>query len=353
MAPSLARHVGRGGFAREAMVKRTRNIAIRYAIAGPLLFLACFRSMAQQESSALTVRDDQKTVTPEEIVRQFEAPEMTAYTLGNGDEITVDVWNHAELSGHHVIGPDGKITLPISGTIKISGLTRDDAQKAIATALSRFYSDLSVTVRVDRYTSYRIGLLGRAGSPGMLQFATQPTLLDVVTQAAILQSTNGGATTPPFGRCAILRGRDQIVWVDLQAILSRGNLAFNIRLERNDVVYLRDASDQVVYVLGEVKHPGAYQLTPTMSFLAAYSQAGGSTEDASDDKIEVIRGSSGAEREFRLRDLLGGPGKLNFALQEGDIIYLPRRNMAKFGYVLQKTSPIASFAVLATLAGGG
>jgi len=323
------------------------------AVALTVFFAPCSQSAAQPESPALKVRDDQKTVTPEEIVRQFEAPEMTAYTLGNGDEITVDVWNHPELSGHHVIGPDGKITIPISGTIKISEMTREEAQDAIATALSHFYPDLSLTLRVDRYTSYRVYLLGRAGNPGMLQFDTQPTLLDVVTRGAILQSTSGGVTTPPLGRCAILRGRDQIVWVDLQALLSRGNLALNIRLQRNDVVYLRDASDRVVYVLGEVKRPGAYQLTPTMSFLDAYSEAGGSTEDASDDKMEVIRSVSGVQREFRLKDLLSGRGQLNFALQEGDILYLPRRNIAKFGYVLQKASPIASFAVLGTLAGGG
>lgn len=334
-------------------MKNIRTLTGAATMAGLLIFAACSRSAAQQESVPLIARDDQKTATPEEIVRQFEAPRMTTYTLGNGDEIAVDVWNHPELSGHHVIGPDGQITIPISGTIKISDLTRDDAQHAIATALSRFYSDLSVTLRVDRYTSYRVYLLGRAGNPGMLQFDTQPNLLDVVTRAAILQSTSGGVITPPLGRCAILRGRDQIVWVDLQALLSRGNLALNIRLQRNDVVYLRDASDRVVYVLGEVKRPGAYQLTPTMSFLDAYSQAGGATEDASDDKIEVIRGSSGVQREFRLKDLLSGPGQLNFALKEGDIVYLPRRNMAKFGYILQKTSPIASFAVLATLAGGG
>ena len=298
-------------------MNKTLNIAGVPAIVALLFFATCSSSVAQQESSALTVRDDQKTVTPEEVVRQFEAPEMTAYTLGDGDEITVDVWNHAELSGHHVIGPDGKITIPISGTLKVSELTRDEAQKTIAAALSRYYSDLSVTLRVDRYTSYRVYLLGRAGNPGMLQFDTQPTLLDVVTRAAILQSTSGGVTTPPLGRCAILRGRDQMVWVDLQALLSQGNLALNIRLQRNDVVYLRDASDRVVYVLGEVKRPGAYQLTPTMSFLDAYSQAGGSTEDASDDKIELIRSSSGAQREFRLKDLLSGPGQLNLALQEG------------------------------------
>jgi polysaccharide biosynthesis/export protein len=313
------------------------------------LVLCCLCGKAQTENDAFAVRDQKSVITPEEIVRRFEAPEMTSYTLGNGDEISVDVWNHPELSGKHVVGPDGKITVPIAGVIKVSDLTREQAQKAIADSLVPYYADLSVTMRVDHYTSYRIYILGRAGIPGILQFDTQPTLLDAVTRAATLPGATVGPDRVGLGRCAILRGRDQIIWVDLRELFSQGNLALNIRLARNDMVYLPESGDGLVYVLGEVKRPGAFRLTPTMSFLDAFSQAGGSTEDASENKIEVIRTVSGVQREIRLKDLLSGPEHLNFALQEGDILYVPRRTMAKFGYVLEKTSPLSGFAVLATV----
>jgi polysaccharide export outer membrane protein len=315
-----------------------------------LLLAACGGTLAAQEPGGdFQVRTSPRVITSEDIVRQFEAPEMTSYALGDGDEISIDVWNHAELSGHHVIGPDGKITLPIAGILKVADLTREGAQKAVAGAFSQYYSDLAVTVRVDRYTSYRIYILGRAAVPGVLQFDTQPTLLDVVTRAATIPVAGTGADRAALGRCAIIRGRDQMIWVDLKSLFSQGNMALNIRLARNDLVYLPDAGDQVVYVLGEVKHPGAYRITPTMSFLDAFSQAGGTTEDAAEKKIEVIRSVSGVQREFELQDLLNTPQQLNFALQEGDIIYARRRNLAKFGYVLKQTSSLAAFAVLGTV----
>ncbi len=345
----MARDVGRGGVAFEAVVIGMWKPLHISATLGLLTLSSCFACSAQAAGDAFAVRDNQRVFTPEEIVQRFEAPEMTSYTLGNGDEISVDVWNHPELSGHQVIGPDGKITVPIAGVIKVSDLTREDAQRAIAAAIARYYSDLSVTLRVDRYTSYRIYILGRAGVPGILQFDTQPTLLDVVTRAAGLPGTTGGPDKPGLGRCAILRGRDQIIWVDLRELFSQGSMALNIRLARNDMVYLPDSGDGLVYVLGEVKRPGAVRLTPTMSFLEAFSQAGGSTEDASENKIEVIRSVSGVQREIRLSDLLAGPQHLNFALQEGDILYVPRRTMAKFGYVLAKTTSLSAFAVLATV----
>jgi polysaccharide export outer membrane protein len=200
-----------------------------------------------------------------------------------------------------------------------------------------------VTVRVEKYTSYRVYVLGRVGNPGALQFESQPTLLDVVTRASGMPITGGEKAEP--GRCAIIR-RDQMVWVDLKNLLNDGNLALNIRLARNDLVYMPDATDRTVYVMGEVKRPGPFRLTPDMTLVDAYALAGGATEDATDSHIEVVRSANGAHRELRLKDVLADPQKTNYALEDGDIIYVPRRAMAKFGYVLQRVGSLAGFAVV-------
>jgi polysaccharide export outer membrane protein len=302
----------------------------------------------QDNDNAFKIRTKQNTVSSTELIKSFEGPIVQSYTLGEGDEITVEIWNHPELSGKHVVGPDGKITVPVTGVLAIAGLTRESAQAAIAVALGKYYSDLAVTVRVDRYTSYRIFILGRVSSPGALQFESQPTLLDVVTRAGGLPVGGVGADKTGLGRCAIIR-RDEMVWVDLKNLVSRGNLSLNIRLSRNDLVYMPDAGDQLIYMLGEVQHPGAFRLTPDMSFLDAFTQAGGLTDDASRTKIEVIRGSTGVHRELPFNDLLAAPSKVNVALEEGDIIFIPKSNLAKFSYVLQKMSPVTGFALLTTV----
>jgi polysaccharide export outer membrane protein len=306
-------------------------------------------SVAAGQDFPFTARKDAEVISTEEIVKRFEAPELVTYTLGNGDELTVDVWNHPELSGKHLIGPDGKITLPVVGVVAVAGLSREDAVNKISSAFSRSYTDLAVTLRVDHYTSYRVFILGRVGNPGVLQFDSQPTLLDVLARAVTLPVGGVGVDKTALGRCAIIRGRDQMIWVDLKALLSQGNLGLNIRLARNDMVYIPDAGEQLIYVLGEVKHPGVVRLTPTLTFLDAFTQAGGLSEDAAENKIELVHSGSGEQIEFRLKDLLANPQWFNFKLQEGDIIYAPRRAMAKFGYVLQKTNSLAGFAVLATV----
>jgi polysaccharide export outer membrane protein len=310
-----------------------------------LLFAATLA--AQQPPPGFQVRSKENKLSTEDVIRAFEAPRVTSYTLGTGDEITVDVWGHPELSGHHVVGPDGKITIPVTGVMTVIDLSREDAQKNISAALGKYYSDLLVTLRVDKYSSFRVNILGRVSSPGALLFDSQPTLLDVVTRAGGLPIGGVGADKAGLGRCAIIR-RDQMIWMDLKELVSHGNLSLNIRLARNDLVYLPDAGDQLVYVLGEVQRPGAFRLTPDMTFFDAFTQAGGLNEDAAADKIALISSVTGAQKEIKLKDLLATPKGLNFALEEGDIIYAPRRTMAKVGYVLQKAGTLSSFAIVGT-----
>ncbi len=207
-----------------------------------------------------------------------------------------------------------------------------------------------MTVGVDRYSSFRVLVLGRVGVPGAITFDRQPTLLDVLTKAASLPIGGVGADKSSLVRCAIFRGRDKVVWVDLKPLLSEGRLDLDIRLARNDVVYLPDANDQLVYVLGYVKQPGAMHLTPAMSFLDAVALAGGPTPDANLSHVSLIRNSKGKHEEIPLKDFFEGRSRPNLALEDGDLIYVPPRWMARFGYFMEKVSPLTTFAVFGSLA---
>jgi len=73
---------------------------------------------------------------PLEALRNLEPPINEEYRLGRGDEITVDFAGRPDLQAKLVVGPDGRITLPLAGDILLDGLTRTEATKAIAAALS-------------------------------------------------------------------------------------------------------------------------------------------------------------------------------------------------------------------------
>ena len=56
----------------------------------------------------------------------------------------------------------------------------------------------------------------------------------------------------------IYRGNDQVLEVDLRSLLRSGSAMADIRLRRNDIVFIPSQADQFVTVLGEVEDPGRY-----------------------------------------------------------------------------------------------
>ena len=118
-----------------------------------------------------------------EALRQFEAPSEEVYRLGEGDNLTIQIWDHVELSGAQVIGPDGRITLPVAGSLRVAGLTREDAAKIIKEALSKSFDGIVATVKVDQYVANRVVILGKVKTPGVYRFESQPTLLEALSRA--------------------------------------------------------------------------------------------------------------------------------------------------------------------------
>lgn len=284
-----------------------------------------------------------------EALAAFEAEAEPLYRLGEGDHINLQIWNRPELSGKHVVGPDGLITLPLLGTMKINAMTREEAASNISKSYKPYYTFPNVTLGIDEYQANRITVLGRVLTPGVLKFERPPELLEALARAGSLPVLDKQAT---LTRCAIFRGRDRVIWVDLQRLLNRGDLAYNIRLKPNDLVYIPDSFDTLIYVMGEVARPGAYRLTPDMSLMDALSQAGGPSEDADENDIALYRPGSQATEKAPMKSLLTADKKVNYALQEGDVIYVPKKGIAKVGYVLRQLLPGLSIIQLGAVLGG-
>jgi polysaccharide biosynthesis/export protein len=260
--------------------------------------------------------------------------------MGPGDEITVTVWGHDDLSGKHIIGPDGRVSIPIVGSQQLAYLTPDEAGRRITKALATDYLDPVATVEVDSYESNRVLILGRVTNPGILHFDTAPYLLDALAKAGTLPVGGVGADKAAMNRCAIFRGRDEIVWINLRALLKGRDLSLNIPLRRDDLIYIPDADDQLVYVMGQVDKPGAHRLTPDMSFMDALAQAGGPTDNGAKDRIVLARPRIGTQTTIDVNEYLHAHAEHNYMLEEGDIIYVPQSRMAKIGYFLQQFNPV-------------
>jgi polysaccharide export outer membrane protein len=91
-------------------------------------------------------------------------------------------------------------------------------------------------------------------------------------------------------------------------------------------ILIREINSFSVFVLGEVAHPGKFQLRSETTLLQALTLSGGFTQYASSDKIILLRRVAGRETRKRISysDIVDGKDPdANIVLQRGDTIVVP------------------------------
>jgi len=277
--------------------------------------------------------------TPE-VILAHETNLRQEYLIGPGDLVRIDVWNRERLSGEHVVGPFGKITLPMTGVFHIGGLTRNDAAAQITGIYSQYYDDPLVNVKILKFLNNKVYVLGRVSNPGVIHFNGDGTLLEALSLAGGLPTRD---KTIFLSKCYIVRGKEQIIWIDLLQLLQKANIKLNIRLANNDIIYIPESMDAAVFLMGEVEKPGAYQIQSAgLTLLDAINLAGGPTENGNIKEIRLIREMQ-EQQGVKIVDLDGilakGDFVQNYLLKDNDIIYIPRKGIATFNYYLRQFDP--------------
>jgi polysaccharide export outer membrane protein len=96
-------------------------------------------------------------------------------------------------------------------------------------------------------------------------------------------------------------------------------------------VSVKELNSYTVYVLGEVQKPGKFQLKSYITVLQAISMAGGFTEWAKKNRLQVVRASQNGDHKrqevhipLRYDDLVSGRGEPgNIVLHPGDTVVVP------------------------------
>ncbi len=333
------------------------RLLLRHFALGALVLCVSRPSSAQEMTDLHEVKQSSA-----EVLRSFEPAVDQEYELGRGDEITVAVIGQPDLSGKHVIGPDGRISLGVAGEVALAGRSRAAGAMALQTALSAYYQNVTVAVSVDRYTSNHVLLLGDVAHPGLLSFDDTPTLLEVVARGA------GGMSAEPAGGsgsqmsprnpiavpelCMIYRGDQTVVTVRLRDLVRNGDLGANLRLRRDDVIFV-PGDNSYVSVLGSVLHPGVLKLDTTSTLQQLLAEAGGTSDKGGRyPKIFLVHpavgSAAGSVAVIPLEDVLRGK-PFQVSIRSGDIIYVPETGFNRAADVLQKVAPLVNLVTVAAL----
>ena len=117
------------------------------------------------------------------------------YIIGNGDVLSVDVFDVKELSRDVRVSQTGTIGIPLVPVrLQVSGLTEIQAQQKIAEVLEAnglvSHPDVSVTIKERK--SKPITVVGAVSHPLVYQADSQVTLLEVLAEAGGLSNDAGG-----------------------------------------------------------------------------------------------------------------------------------------------------------------
>jgi polysaccharide export outer membrane protein len=301
----------------------------------------------QQPSSA----QDSKSTDP---LQACAATGQEDYKLGDGDQISVEVIEYPTLSGKHTVGPDGKITLSVAGSIKVAGSTREEAAGKIRDALTPYYKSPTVVVGVDVYSSDYILVMGAVGHPGPMTFDEPPTLLSVISRAGLLPELNSSAIqSKPIAipeRVALFCGGHTIAWESFRQLLESGSPDLQMKLGRDVVVYVPSPDERYVSIFGEVSRPGMVQLQDGSTLAQVLAEVGGIVTDRSGrlPKIQIIHEYNKSVEIVRYEDILLSK-KIDLKLQTGDIIYVPESKFSRTAATFEKISPLIGIATVGTL----
>ena len=150
-----------------------------------------------------------------------------------------------QIAGEHLVGPDGTINLGTYGTVYVTGMTLAEAKTAIEKHLSDYLDAPLVSVDVFSYNSkvYYVITEGAGFGDNVARFPVtgNETVLDAISQINGLSRLSSKdiwiARPAPSGV-----GCDQILPVDIEAIMKGASTATNYQVLPGDRVFI--AQDQ-------------------------------------------------------------------------------------------------------------
>ena len=248
------------------------------------------------------------------------------YLLGEGDLLRISVFEAKELDTTVRVSSRGLVTLPLIETVDVKGLTAIEAEEKIETLYQKQYiKNPHVSIFVEEHISQRITLVGQFKNPGTFDYPTKQRLLDAIALGGGLGEKAGQMVQ--IRRSRRTQGQPDVVMVDLDQLIKKGNVQQNIEINGGDVLFIPEAG--VFFVDGAVKHPGAYAIKHRTVVQEALVEAGGLEPWAVKDKIKLVRIAQNGERKMMDLDL-SQPGIKEMVIDDRDILIVDASGASGF-----------------------
>ena len=206
------------------------------------------------------------------------------YVLGPGDQLVIDVYGASQRTQRLQVSPEGTVTVPGYGPVKVGGLTVAAAQSHIRSTLGSRFKSSNINLSVGQTRSMMINVMGEVKVPGTYTLSAFSTVFHALYMAGGINDIG------TLRNIKVFRNGRQVTVVDVYEYILNGRLAGNIRLQENDVIVV-GTYECLVGISGNVKRPMFYEMRPTESVGTVLKFAGGFTGDAYKKAVRLVRKS--------------------------------------------------------------
>ena len=165
------------------------------------------------------------TVSPS--YRLFRGDTLSVLAVGFPDGIGID---------KITVGLDGYVQLPYVGSVKMEGLTLDEAKAVLMDSLTQYLRIPDLSLVITSYGPRKVYVMGEVNKPGIQDMA-----IDNMNAYAALASAGGWARKGRSTRIQIMRVVDGTMYyrtLNMKAYTVKHDLTQNVEIEDGDILYV-------------------------------------------------------------------------------------------------------------------
>ncbi len=254
--------------------------------------------------------------------------ERDSFRIGVDNTVAVKFVNNPELNEEQLVRPDGTISLPYVGIVKVVGKTVNELATELRKKYAKILQDPELYVTVPEFRA-----------------AIKELKTDLHTAPRGLSRL---VTVRPDGYVTFpLVGDMYAAFKTIPELSEELNAKYEkILPDLHCDLFLQKHSGSFIYVIGEVKSPGIYRIEKPISVVAAIARAGSYTSEAKRNSVFVIRrhAKKMVATRLDLEETLSLTRESRFFfLQPDDIIYVPRTWLGTASEVARKIADVLLF----------
>jgi len=244
----------------------------------------------------------------------------------------------------------GKINYSFLDDLKVSGLTPTQLDALLSKELSAYIRKPRIDVMVKEYRSkialalgefsiLRGGLSSMSGS-GVVNLKGKTTLMDFIALA------HGYTVKGDIRQLKLIRKGKTYV-INIYDIIAQGNEDLNVIIDAGDAVDIPELPvvGEQVFVMGEVRDQGVYDLKDARDLLSAIALAGKFTDVAKEQNTLIVRATEPGKKPLvmmaNVEALLERADlSQNIKLRDGDLVYIPRMVIGDLNKWIRNLDPL-------------